>query len=68
MEGNYSNCEVNMQSNHKDTHSDSLSTRLAHEAKAIAIAALYFGCWLAVLVIIKKLRLADYEIAYEGLS
>jgi hypothetical protein len=68
MQGKYSNCEVNMQSNHKDTHSDSLSTRLAHEAKAIAIAALYFGCWLAVLVIIKKLILADYEIAFDGLS
>jgi hypothetical protein len=57
-----------MHSNKDTNHSASLSVRLAHEAKAIAIAALYFGCWLAVLVIIKKLILADYEIAFDGLT
>ena len=57
-----------MKSEYNDKKTGSLSERLAHEAKAISMAALYFGCWLAVLVGIKKLVLMDYEIAFYGLS
>ncbi len=47
---------------------DSLYVRLAHEARLIVVTALYFGCWLAALVVIKKLVLEDYDIAFDGLS
>ena len=52
----------------KHAAKDSLSARLVHEAKAIALVALYFGCWLGALFLIKLLLLADYGIAFSGLS
>jgi hypothetical protein len=42
--------------------------RLLHEFKAVGVAALYFGCWLAVLLVIKQLILAEYHIEFSGLS
>lgn len=42
--------------------------KLMYEVKAIGLAALYFGCWLAVLLVIKKLILAEYEIKFYGIS
>lgn len=57
-----------MKPEYNDKKTVSLSARLAHEAKAIGMAALYFGCWLAVLMVIKKLVLMDYQIAFDGLS
>ena len=57
-----------MSSESNNVVKDSFSVRLLHEVKAIGVAALYFGCWLAVLLLIKQLILADYEIAFAGLS
>jgi len=39
-----------------------------HEIKAVGLAALYFGCWVAVLVVIKRLILAEYQIEFSGMS
>ena len=60
--------KITMNTETNKGNTSSLSSKLAHEVKAIGIAALYFLCWLAVLVIMKKLILADYQIAFEGLS
>ena len=29
---------------------------------------LYFGCWLAALIVLKKLMLAEYQIQFNGFS
>ena len=42
--------------------------KLKHELKAVAIAALYFGSWIAALLMLKQLILAEYQIAFHGLS
>ena len=42
--------------------------KLLHELKAVAITALYFGVWLAALLLIKQLVLAEYQIEFTGLS
>jgi len=42
--------------------------KLKHELTAVAIAALYFGCWIAALLTLKQLILAEYQIAFHGLS
>jgi len=39
-----------------------------HEIKAVGIAALYFGCWIGMLLLIKFLVLAEYRIAFTGWS
>lgn len=36
--------------------------------KAVGIAALYFGCWIGALVLLKSLILAEYKIAFHGWS
>ncbi len=46
----------------------SLSQKVKHELKSIVLAALYFGCWLAVLLLIKQLVLAEYHIEFKGIS
>lgn len=46
----------------------SLKQKLRHELKAIGLAALYFGCWLAALLVMKKLVLAEYHIEFNGIS
>ena len=43
-------------------------TRLLRELKALGAVALYFGIWLAVLMLIKALLLAEYRIEFTGLS
>ncbi len=46
----------------------SLKQKLQHELKAIAIAALYFGSWITMLILLKQLVLAEYEITFRGWS
>ena len=41
---------------------------LKNELKNVGIATFYFAVWLGVLVIIKKLFLAEYDIKFQGLS
>ena len=45
-----------------------IKQKLIDELKSIGLAALYFGCWLAALIVLKKLVLAEYQIPFEGLS
>jgi hypothetical protein len=42
--------------------------KLGQELKAVGLAALYFGCWLAALLIIKQLTLVEYHIEFRGMS
>jgi hypothetical protein len=44
----------------------SFKQKLKDEIKDIGIAALYFGCWLGALVLLKSLILAEYKIAFHG--
>lgn len=45
-----------------------LQQKVTHEVKAVGIAALYFGCWIAGLIVLKQLVLAEYQIQFRGLS
>lgn len=42
--------------------------KLIEELKALSIAALYFSCWIAALLLLKSLVLAEYEIAFHKWS
>jgi hypothetical protein len=42
--------------------------KLNEEIKALGIAAGYFGCWIAALLLIKSLILAEYQIAFHKWS
>lgn len=44
------------------------SEKLVHELEELTIAGLYFGSWLGMLVILKKLVLSEYNIEFVGLS
>ena len=46
----------------------SLKEKLKHEIKAMAFATLYFGVWIAAMVLVKQLVLAEYDIAFWGMS
>lgn len=46
----------------------SLKQKLAHELRALAAATLFFGCWIAGLLLIKSLLLAQYKIEFQGWS
>ena len=46
----------------------SAKQKLKHELDALAIASLYFGVWLSVLIVLKKLVLAEYEIKFHGFA
>jgi hypothetical protein len=46
----------------------SLQQKLKHETKALTLAGLYFGCWIGTLMLLKELVLAEYQIAFHGLS
>ena len=46
----------------------SLRQKLMDEIRAVALATLYFGTWIGVLVFLKTLALAEYRIAFRGLS
>jgi hypothetical protein len=39
-----------------------LGQKLEHELKAVGIAAAYFACWIAAMLLIKTLILAEYRI------
>jgi hypothetical protein len=45
-----------------------LQQKLKHELKAVGLAALFFGSWIATLALLKQLLLAEYQIAFHGLS
>lgn len=42
--------------------------KLLHELKAMGMAALFFGAWIAAFIAIKQLVLAEYRIEFYGLS
>jgi len=44
------------------------SDKLKHELKAVGLAMLYFGCWIAALLGMKELILAEYQIAFSDWS
>lgn len=44
----------------------SLPQKLKHEFKALAFASLFFGAWIAALLTLKALVLAQYEIEFSG--
>ena len=46
----------------------SAQKKLMNEIKAVGLAAVYFGCWFAALLVIKQLVLAEYDIQFFGLS
>jgi hypothetical protein len=46
----------------------SFKQKLKDEMKAVGIAALYFGCWIGMLLLLKSLILAEYKIAFHGWS
>jgi hypothetical protein len=46
----------------------SFKQKLKDEVKAIGVAALYFGCWIGALLLLKSLILAEYKIAFHGWS
>jgi hypothetical protein len=46
----------------------SLRQKVMDEIKAVALATLYFACWIGALVVLKQLVLAEYQIAFYGLS
>jgi hypothetical protein len=50
------------------SHPESFWQKVVGELKSIAWVTLYFFIWLAVLMILKKLTLADYNIQFTGIS
>lgn len=46
----------------------SISSRLREEVTAIFWVTLYFSFWLVALVLLKRMVLAEYQIAFPGLS
>jgi hypothetical protein len=46
----------------------SIKQRAEKEVKALAIAMLYFGCWIGGLLLIKSLVLAEYRVAFHHWS
>jgi hypothetical protein len=45
-----------------------LKQRMVHEIKPVGIATLCFGCWIAALVVLKQLILAEYQIAFHAMA
>jgi len=46
----------------------SFGQKLKEELKSVALTTLYFAVWLGVLVVLKSLILAEYDIKFRGLS
>lgn len=46
----------------------SLKQRLKHEIKTLVLSSLYFGSWIAALLALKTLMLAEYEIRFNKWS
>ena len=42
--------------------------KLIHEVKAVGLAALYFGGWIAAMILLKQLVLEEYQIHFYGYS
>ncbi len=42
--------------------------KLKHELTTLGLLMLYFGCWIAGLILLKQLVLAEYHVAFQGLS
>lgn len=53
---------------HGTTPSGRTMVKLKHELESLAIASLYFGGWTTFLMLLKTLVLAQYQIAFHGLS
>jgi hypothetical protein len=47
---------------------DMIREKLKEELRAIALATLYFSCWIGALILLKELVLAEYHIAFHHLS
>ena len=45
-----------------------LQRKLTEEVTALSLAMLYFAAWIAALLVLKQLILAEYQIAFHGLS
>src|SRR5215471_3372520 len=45
-----------------------LPQKVRHELKAVALTTLYIAAWLGVLVLLKRLVLADYKIEFRGFT
>jgi hypothetical protein len=46
----------------------SFPLKLKAELQAMGVAGLYFGSWITVLLVLKELLLAEYDIAFNGWS
>lgn len=46
----------------------SITQQLKHEIAAVISLTFYFVCWLGALLLLKYLLLAEYQIAFSGLS
>ena len=46
----------------------SLADKARNELKAVGLATLFFGTWFSVMVFLKGLVLAEYQIEFHGLS
>ena len=46
----------------------SIAQKLKHEIVAVLSLTLYFSCWLGILVLIKYLLLAEYQVPYSDFS
>jgi len=46
----------------------SASEKLVNELEELAVASAYFGVWIGMLVLLKKLILSEYNIEFAGLS
>lgn len=46
----------------------SFKSKLVEELKAVGVTTLYFAVWFVLLVIVKSLILAEYQIEFRGLS
>lgn len=46
----------------------SFREKLVEELKAVGVVAAYFGCWIAAILWLKKIVLAEYDIAFGDFS
>lgn len=45
-----------------------IPSKIKNEVKAVGLTTLYFGLWFCLMVVLKKLTLAEYRIEFQGLS
>jgi hypothetical protein len=46
----------------------SFSDKLKHEFKSVLVVTLYFAAWFVALMVLKKLFLEEYDIAFSGVA